>query len=142
MKIIQLTEENIEQYLNECVELQKHLVTSEDSIKEQRFIDTATDTHGYFLGILSDEERLIGMGLVSKVVDPVRIIAYINNIVVHPDTRGQGLFGVIMDALEEKAKAWGCTRVELTCSRQAVQNLYSKRGYTHKDTHFYYLDIA
>jgi len=142
MEIIELTVNNIDQYLDDCIEAQKHLVKSDESIDPKRFVATASDSHGYLVGVLNDESKLIGLGLVSKVLDPVRVIAYVNNIVVHPDGRGQGLFGVIMDSLEKKALEWGCTRVELTCSREAVQNMYAKRGYILKDTHFYYLDIS
>ncbi len=141
MKIIELTSCNIEQYLNSCIQLQSYLVTSKESIDTQNFIDTATDSHGYFIGVFSDEKQLVGMGLVSKIMNPARVIGYVNNIVVHPDARGQGLFRVIMDNLETKAKAWGCERMELTCSRDSVQGMYKKRGYTKKDTNFYILKI-
>lgn len=141
MEIIELTSENIEQYLDDCVALQKHLVTKEESIVPEAFVQTASDSHGYLMGVLNDDGKLMGMGLVSKVVDPVRVIGYINNIVVHPDARGQGLFGVIMDGLENRSKKWGCTRIELTCSREAVQGMYEKRGYTHKETNFYFFKI-
>lgn len=142
MKIIELTAENIQQHLEDCLELQSHLLSSDDQIDAQRIVDTATDSHGYFIGCQNDAGKIIGLGLVSKVVDPVRIVGYVNNIVVHPDGRGKGLFGEIMVTLEDRAKAWGCTRLELTCSREAVQGMYEKRGYTLKDTNFYYLDIS
>ena len=141
MEIIELTEANIERYMDQCLSLHTYLVTSEDSIDAQRFIATAKDPCGYFIGIVQDD-RLVGMGLVSRIMDPVRIIGYVNNIVVHPNTRGQGFFAVIMDALERKAKEWGCDRMELTCSREAVQGLYEKRGYLRKDTGFYFLPLS
>jgi GNAT superfamily N-acetyltransferase len=137
MEIIELTSENIEQYLDACTDLQTHLVKSKDSIESHRFVDTASDSCGYFMGVLNDEQQLVGMGLVSKVMDPVRVIGYVNNVVIHPDARGQGLFSVIMDDLETKAKEWGCERMELTCSRPEVQTMYEKRGYIKKDTKFY-----
>tara|TARA_B100000745_G_scaffold286033_1_gene221709 strand:- start:590 stop:1018 length:429 start_codon:yes stop_codon:yes gene_type:complete len=142
MKTIELTAENIDQCMEDCLELQGHLVKGVDGINADLMKATAIDSHGYFLGILNDNGKLVAMGLVSKVVDPVRVIGYINNIVVHPDGRGQGLFGVIMDTLEAKAKEWGCTRMELTCSREIVQGMYEKRGYTKKDTGFFYLKLS
>ncbi len=140
MKTIQLTSENIDQYLTDCIEAQKHLVSVPENINPELFKETALDDHTYFFGVVIDD-RLLGMGLISKVVHPVNITGYVNNIVVHPDARGQGLFKVIMDALEEKAREWGCTDIALTCSREAVQGMYEKRGYTEKDTHFYLLKI-
>lgn len=142
MKTIELSAENIQQYLNDCVMLQKYLLAEDALIDPSTFVATASDPHGYFLGVLDKKEKLLGIGLVSKVVDPVRIVGYVNNIVVHPDARGQGLFSVIMGELEQRAKEWGCTRMELTCSREAVQGIYEKRGYIYKDTHFYYLNLA
>ena len=141
MKIIELTEENINQHINSCVDLQSYLVTSKESIETKRFVDTAADPCGYFMAVCSDDDQLVGMGLVSKIMDPVRVIGYVNNIVVHPDARGQGLFGVIMNNLETKAKEWGCQRMELTCSREAVQGMYEKRGYVKKNTGFYLLKL-
>ena len=141
MEIIELTADNIETYIDDCLEIQSHLVKSHESISRQNFVDTAKDTHGYLVGVLTDKNKLIGLGLVSKMVDPVRIIGYVNNIVVHPDGRGQGLFGVIMDDLENKAREWGCTKVELTCSRENVQGMNVKRGYEEKDTKYFTLKL-
>jgi GNAT superfamily N-acetyltransferase len=141
MKTIELTAENIDQYLTDCVEAQKHLVSVPEAIDPEKFKETARDDHAYFLGVVIDD-RLLGMGLVSKVVHPADITGYVNNIVVHPDARGQGLFKVIMDALETKAKEWGCTDLALTCSRDGVQEMYQKRGYKQKETHFYLLKIT
>jgi len=140
MKIIELTTENIAQYLDDALMVQTHLVSSPESINPELFRKTAEDTHSYFLAIVADE-RLLGMGVMTKVVHPVNITGHINNIVVHPDARGKGLFKIIMDELEKKAKEWGCTDLALTCSREAVQGMYEKRGYREKETRYYLLKI-
>ncbi len=141
MEIIELTAENIEGHLDDCLALQEHLVTNKDGIDKSKFIETATDSHGYFIAVV-DEDRVVGMGMISKVVHPVDITGYVNNIVVHPDARGKGLFSTIMDSLEARAKEWGCTDLALTCSRDAVQGMYEKRGYKQKETNFYLLKIS
>ena len=140
MEIIELTSENIAQYLDDCVILQEYLVSDKSTINIAYFKQTADDDHAYFVGVL-EEGKIVGMGLVSKVVHPVNVTGYINNIVVHPDARGKGLFTVIMDDLEMKAKQWGCTDMALTCSREGVQGMYEKRGYAEKETKFYLLKI-
>lgn len=142
MEKIELTTQNVGQYLTDCLELQRHLVKEGESIEEAQFLETAADSHSYFLGIVNETNQLVGLGVLSKVVHPVRSNGYINNIVVHPDARGQGLFGDIMGILEQKAVEWGCARIELTCSRSAVQGLYQQRGYQPKDTEFYYKDVS
>lgn len=136
MKKIELTNENIVPYLSDCIVLQEFLVSDPDSIKADFFTKTAECTHSYFLALVQ-EEKVVGLGVLSKMTHPANVTGYINNIVVHPDTRGQGLFSVIMDDLEEKAASWGCTDLALTCSREAVQGMYLKRGYAHKETNFY-----
>lgn len=136
MNTIELTAENIERYLEGCLEAQKHLVSDPTTIDAEKMLQTAADSHSHFLAVIEDE-RVLGLGVISKMVHPVNVTGYINNIVVHPDARGKGLFAVIMDALESYAKEWGCTDLALTCSREAVQGMYEKRDYLHKETNFY-----
>jgi GNAT superfamily N-acetyltransferase len=136
MQIIELTSENIETYLSDCLETQTYLIKPEEKVNEVLMRETAEDSHSYMIGVIV-EDRLLGLGVISKLVHPVHKTGYINNIVVHPDARGQGLFSVIMDDLEAKAKDWGCDDLALTCSREQVQGMYEKRGYTEKNTKFY-----
>ena len=140
MDIVEFTEENIEQYLDDCLEAQKFLIKPGEPVEAEQFRLTAASEHTYFIGVL-DEGRVLGLGVVNKIVHPVRTNSYIDNIVVHEDARGKGYFKVIMNELERKSKEWGCTKVSLTCSREAVQGMYTKRGYKEKDTKYYTLDI-
>ncbi len=140
MELIELTGENIEMYLKDCLELQAQLVSKPESIIAQHFVITAESSNSYFLGVIEDEQ-VIAMGVLSLLPHPVDITGYVNNIVVDEKHRGKGIFGIIMDAVEEKAKNWGCTDLALTCSRPAVQGLYEKRGYRHKETKFYLKDL-
>ena len=138
MEMIELTKENIGEYIDECMEVQQYLLKSDEEIKKDQFIATASSTNSYFIAIIQDA-RVAGLGVVNQIVHPVRTNAYVDNIVVHPDFRGQGLFSIIMDNLEEKAKEWGAEGVKLTCSRENVQGMYEKRGYKEKTTTKYYV---
>ena len=140
MEIIELTESNINKYLDDCLELQSYLVKAGEPILAEQFKATAGNQQTYFIGVV-DEGKLVGMGVINLIVHPVRTNSYVDNIVVHPDTRGKGLFSLIMNDLETKSKEWGCSRIYLSCSREAVQGMYEKRGYQEKDTKFYSLDI-
>ncbi len=141
MEIVELVKENIASNLDDCVALQLYLVKPDSVIFPEMFIESAEDSHTYFLG-LCDDGKIVGMGVLSKMVHPVNITGYINNVVVHPDARGKGLFKVIMDSLESKAKEWGCTDVALTCSRAEVQAKYEERGYVKKETEFYIYKVS
>lgn len=128
MELIELTADTIETYLDSCVALQAYLVSDQQEIDPEQFRKTA-QADNYFIALVEDG-RVAGMGVIHKMVHPVRTGAYIDNIVVHPDFRGRGLFTVIMDALETKAiKEWGAGKIKLTCSRVPVQPLYEKRSY-------------
>lgn len=131
-----MTEENIEQYLDDCIDCQTHLVKPGEPVEVEQMKATASSPSTYFIGILKDN-RIVGLGVLNKIVHPVRTNAYVDNIVVHPDARGLGLFGLIMDNLEAKTTEWGATQVALTCSRAEVQGMYEKRGYIEKDTKYY-----
>lgn len=138
MEIIELTAENIEQHLDSCIDTQQYLVSNPDTIKAAYFQATAAHEAAYFMAVVEDE-RVIGMGVINQIVHPHGLRAYVDNIIAHPDVRGRGLFGVIMQELEEKSREWGCDRVILTCSREPVQAMYEKRGYHRKDTNYYEL---
>ena len=140
MELIELTAENIDHYVDDCVHLQAYLVKPGTVIDPAQMRATASATHTYFIG-LQEAGHLVGLGVVNQIVHPVRTDAYVDNIVVHPDFRGRGLFTVLMDALEAKGKAWGAGQVRLTCSRAQVQPLYEKRQYTEKPTKYYIKDI-
>jgi GNAT superfamily N-acetyltransferase len=141
MQIVELNSQNINEYLPQCLGLQKHLVSEGTPVEEEQFIATAIEQNSYFVGLF-EENTLAGMGVMSKIVHPVATNGYINNIVVSPDFRGKGYFSVIMDELERKAKEWKCVRVDLSCSRELVQKLYEKRGYMKKETNFYILKLS
>lgn len=136
MEIIELTAENIDQYIDGCIEVQKFLIKPDETIDESQFRATAAADHSYFIAVI-ENGNVAGLGVVNKIIHPVRTNGYIDNIVVHEDHRGKGLFSIIMDALENKAKEWGAEQAKLTCSRVPVQPLYEKRGYTKKNTTYY-----
>jgi GNAT superfamily N-acetyltransferase len=140
MEIIELTTENLPSYIDGCLEVQKYLATDQNDVKAEQFKLTASSPHAYLIAVV-ENGRVAGLGVVNKIVHPVRTNAYIDNIVVHPDFRGQGLFRIIMDELERKAKEWGAAQTKLTCSREEVQPLYEKRDYYEKDTKYYCKDL-
>ncbi len=138
MEVIELTAENIESYLADCVEVQGFLVDDPSYIRPEQVRATAQASNSYFIAII-EAGRVAGIGVVNQIVHPVRTNGYIDNIVVHGDFRGRGYFKVLMDALEGKAKDWGAEQTKLTCSRAEVQPLYEKRGYQEKQNTKYYV---
>ncbi len=138
MRIIELTRENIDQYLTGCLEVQQFLVKPGEQIDPEQFRTTAQGGDRYFVAVV-EADCVVGLGVINKIVHPVRTNAYIDNIVVHADFRGRGYFTAIMNELETKAREWGADGVKLTCSRPEVQPLYEKRGYAEKTSTKYYV---
>lgn len=136
MEIIELTTENIDQYLDDCVSMQALLVKSDEIVHPQLFRDTVTEPNNHLIGVVV-HDILIGIGLITKIIQPVETTGYINNIVVTKAHQGNGFFSIIMQALEDKAVEWHCDKIVLTCSRALVQPLYEKRDYLAKNTKFY-----
>ena len=136
MEIIELTSENIDTYIADCILLQKQLLKPGETPNESLFYATASHEQTYMLGLL-ENERIVGIGVLGKLIHPAHRTAHVDNIVVDDAYRGRGYFTVIMDALEAKAQEWGADEVTLTCSRPLVQPLYEKRNYEERPTKYY-----
>lgn len=95
---------------------------------------------GAFL-VACDGARPIGCGAVRK-LDPAT--AEIKRMFVVPERRGQGVGGLILEALEAEARALGVTRLVLeTGIRQPdAIALYGRRGFTRIPPFGEYVDSA
>ncbi len=136
MEIVELTKENISTYIDSCLELQRQLVSDPSSVSEELLLETAAESGSCFLAVI-DNQKVAGFVVLSRLVHPVNVTGYVNNLVVDAKYRGHGLATQLMDALEKKAQEWGCTDLALTCSRETVWGMYEKRDYVQKDTRFY-----
>lgn len=60
------------------------------------------------------------------------LCAEIESVHVHPDVRGQGVGGLLLDAAVEQARATGCYRVQLTsnAARPDAHRFYERHGFT------------
>jgi hypothetical protein len=102
MELIELSAQNIHQYLQDCLMLQTQLVSNPESINPAHFIATAESNNSYLFGVL-ESDHVIAMGVVSLVPHPVDITGYVNNIVVDEKHRGKGLFKVVMGVYRSRA---------------------------------------
>jgi|GEM_PF-1449259 len=136
MEVIRLTAENIEQYLPQCLSLQRQLIKPDEVPNEELFLRTAGDERTCMLGLIEDQ-KLVGLGVIGLLTHPAHVTAHVDNIVVDDAYRGRGFFTVIMDALEAQAALWGADEITLTCSRPAVQPLYERREYKERETKYY-----
>ncbi|MGA2520218.1 MAG: GNAT family N-acetyltransferase [Acidimicrobiales bacterium] len=70
--------------------------------------------------------------------------AWIEDVVVAPDTRGRGIGASLVNEALARAQAAGCRTVDLTSrpSRQAANRLYLRLGFARRETNVYRRDLA
>jgi GNAT superfamily N-acetyltransferase len=63
--------------------------------------------------------------------------AHLSGLVVSPSHRREGIGGALLDAVEERARDWGCDYLELTSSRSrtAAHDFYPARGFDETSGH-------
>jgi N-acetylglutamate synthase-like GNAT family acetyltransferase len=79
---------------------------------------------------------LAGCALLTIVDQITKRTGLINDVVVHPRDRNQGIGGLMLDRLLRSARDLGCRHVELTSSnaRATANALYASRGFVRRDT--------
>jgi ribosomal protein S18 acetylase RimI-like enzyme len=90
-----------------------------------------------------DGEKIVGMGTVYVIQKLDNKAAFIEDVIVSEQYRGQGLGEKIMRALLELAKENGVRTVNLTSrpSRVAANALYQKLGFQLRETNTYKLKL-
>ena len=83
--------------------------------------------------------RIIGMLTLVLFPIPTGIRAWIEDVVVDSDTRGQGVGALLTRAAIELAAAHGARTVDLTSrpGREAANRLYAKLGFELRETNVY-----
>ncbi len=124
--VAELREDQQEKWPCTLPELQK-MMASEDTV----------------VAVAKDGERIVGVATLYVVQKIGKIIAYIEDVVVHSDYRGQGLGEKIMMYLIDEAKRRGVRSIGLSSrpARVAGNKLYRKLGFVQKDTNVYRLAL-
>jgi GNAT superfamily N-acetyltransferase len=112
-------------------------------LAELGYPSSAEETHARLERLLASDadrvlvsshgEALLGVGCVHRFlgIHDTEPIALITAIVVTERARGSGVGRVLLGALEEVARAWGCRRVLVTSAnhRAHAHIFYERRGY-------------
>ena len=96
-------------------------------------------TQGYRCVGVYDEERLIGISgiwvltkyYIGKHIEP-------DNVIIHPDYRGQGIGKILMQWIYDYARQEGCVASELNCYIGNIEahKFWENKGYTFIAKHF------
>ncbi len=89
------------------------------------------------------EPNIVGMSILHWIELPTKINAYIDDVVVLPDYRGQKIGEEITNDLIFWAKNAGAKCIDLTSApkREAANRLYQKLGFVKRETNVYRLNL-
>lgn len=90
-----------------------------------------------------DKQRVIGMGILYRIIKPRGYYGSIEDMMVDQAYRGQGIGEAIGRKLIETAREQGIKTIELSArpSRVAANSLYKKLGFEPKETNVYRLKL-
>jgi ribosomal protein S18 acetylase RimI-like enzyme len=99
-------------------------------------------TESYLL-VARQADAIVGMATLTDRLVPTGRKAFVDDVAVDPEFRGQGVgMGLILHLIAE-ARLRDCVAVELTSRslRVAANRLYEKLGFVKKDTNFFQLKL-
>ena len=100
-----------------------------------RFDEIVRSGGTYFIVVLEDDGKLVGMGtlvLERKFIRSLAIRAMIEDVVVCESRRGQRLGQLIVKVLAALAKKLGAYKINLTCNND-TKGFYDKLGFSQED---------
>ena len=138
MKIRRATAEDIPELMN----LYHHLSPNyQDNPSAMELAIGHASTEVY---ALEHNGQLVGTATVSFRAVPSRgLVAYIDDVVIHPADQGSGLGRIITEHCIQVARDRGSARIELTShpARVAANKLYLKFGFVKRDTNSYAMKL-
>ena len=116
------------------------LSTSTPALTEEQ-IEDFINQDGVYLFVYRENEggEILGMLSLATFRIPTGLRAWIEDVVVSEETRGQGAGRQLVEAAVEYAKRVGAKSVDLTSrpSREAANRLYQRCGFELRETNVY-----
>ena len=86
---------------------------------------------------------IVGTSTLAVFRIPTALRAWIEDVVVDAEARGQGVGEALTRAMVERARERGCRTVDLTSRphREDANRLYRRMGFHQRDTNVYRLDL-
>lgn len=144
MKIIEVTEysEAVEKVI---LRLLPQLSASAKKLTTAEIKDLIRAEASILLMAVEEDQGSAAAGMLTLAVFriPTGVRAWIEDVVVDEDSRGQGIGERLVQAAIERAKTAGAITVDLTSrpSREAANRLYRRCGFVQRETNIYRLSI-
>ena len=87
--------------------------------------------------------RIVGVSTLAVFPIPTGRRAWIEDVIVDEGSSGQGIGRLLTEAMIDRARALGCTTVDLTSrpSREAANHLYRKVGFVERETNVWRMTL-
>lgn len=106
--------------------------------------EIALNRRAQFMAVAVMSGQVVGISTLTLKPIPSEKTAYVDDVVVHPRARGQGVASKLMTMLENFASENGYRQLQLTSSNRRIEaiKLYEGLGFKLKDTNFFTKDIG
>jgi ribosomal protein S18 acetylase RimI-like enzyme len=95
--------------------------------------------------IATDDDKVVGMAIVSIVMATLDRNVYMEDLVVDAECRGKGVGGKLLDAVKDWGRAHGCRRLEFTSSsrekKEGAKGFYESRGAEVRETNAFRAEL-
>ncbi len=116
------------------------LLTDAPNFSGERFLTQVRRISQYgtiFVGYIKSSDDSIEIMATAtlfiepKIIHSAKSVGHVEDLVIHPDYRGQGVSKIILGHFKQKATEWGCYKVILNCDKE-LKGFYEKRGFSEK----------
>ncbi|MBR3323244.1 GNAT family N-acetyltransferase [Candidatus Saccharibacteria bacterium] len=95
--------------------------------------------------IATDDDKVVGMAIVSIVMATLDRNVYMEDLVVDAECRGKGVGGKLLDAVKDWGRAHGCRRLEFTSSsrekKEGAKGFYESHGAEVRETNAFRAEL-
>ncbi len=137
---VEMVSEVTEELVTAMEGLLPQLSRSAPALSHEQLREIVTQDGVYFFVYRDPEtERILGSLTLATFKIPTGLRAWIEDVVVDADARGQGAGQKLVEAALAEAKKQGCRTVDLTSrpTREAANRLYQRCGFSPRETNVY-----